>query len=287
MVSFSLRQESINYMETSLLLWTKFILPLKIALGKVGIHVSRTTPLDSIQNFFQFIRPFRTEHTLIRIGKAADGGYLVPNDLEGVDRCFSPGVSTSSDFEVDLAIRGINCYMADYSVEQPPIQHPLFQFEKKFLGSENNEKFLTLENWVNKYGSNSNDMILQMDIEGAEYEVIFNTPADIFKRFRIVVIEFHDLEQMLNKAGCILIDQCFRKLLKDFEIVHLHPNNIMKGKRAIYHQFEIPSVIEATFLRKDRILSSVQETDFPHPLDIPNSPNFADYVLPRCWYTQP
>jgi hypothetical protein len=273
-------------MKASSVLWTRFILPLKIALGKVGIFVSSTTRLDSIQNFFRLIRPLRTQHKLIRVGQTADGGYLVPNDLEGIDRCFSPGVSTSSDFELDLANRGISCYMADYSVEQPPIQHALFQFEKKFLGSENNEKFLTLESWVAKYGSNSSDMVLQMDIEGAEYEVIFNTPSEILNRFRIIIVEFHDLDQMLNKTSCTLIDQCFRKLLRDFEIVHLHPNNIMKGKRAIYHQFEIPSVIEATFLRKDRILSSVHQTEFPHPLDLPNSTDFDDYVLPRCWYSQ-
>lgn len=98
------------------------------------------------------------------------------------------------------------------------------------------------------------------------------------------MIEFHDLEQVLSKFGYSLIDQTFKKLLKNFEIVHIHPNNIMKGKRAIVEGYEIPSVLEITFLRKDRIKDRHPIRKFPHHLDRPNSLDFEDYVLPSCWY---
>ena len=38
-----------------------------------------------------------------------------------------------------------------------------------------------------------------MDIEGAEYEVIIDTPSAIFKKFRIMAIEFHFLDTLFNK----------------------------------------------------------------------------------------
>ena len=43
--------------------------------------------------------PVKTEHELIRIGGSKDGGYLVPNDLSGIQACFSPGVSDLADFK--------------------------------------------------------------------------------------------------------------------------------------------------------------------------------------------
>jgi hypothetical protein len=263
---------------------SSLILFLKLFLGKRGVFISRTTTEKLLDDFFRLIRPLKTNYSLVRVGSDSDGGYLIPDDLMGVDACFSPGVSITSDFEMEMANRGIKCFMADYSVEAPSLGHELFYFEKRFLGSENDDVFMTLENWVSRNHPNGKDMILQMDIEGYEYEVILNTTSQILQRFRIIVIEFHDLDQMLNKLGYSLISQTFRKLLKDFEIVHIHPNNIMKAKRAIYKQYEIPSVIEITFLRRDRITTMTRLKEFPHKLDQPNSPDFEEYSLPACWF---
>jgi hypothetical protein len=176
--------------------------------------------------------------------------------------------------------------MADYSVDNPPVNHELFSFEKKFLGSENNEIFMTLDNWISRNANSLQDMILQMDIEGAEYEVFLNTSSEILQRFRIIVVEFHDLEHLLSKLGYAMISQTFKKLLQDFEIVHIHPNNIMKAKRVKYKGYEIPDVLEITFLRKNRIISKSPNLRFPHRLDRPNSLAFEDYHLPTCWYAQ-
>lgn len=266
---------------------TKLAFTLRQLLIKVNVFISRITPEDALHDFFKSIRPVKTQHDLIRIGSDDDGGYLIPDDLNGIDGCFSPGVSITSDFELEIANRGIQCFMADFSVEGPQLQHKLFHFEKKFIGLEINDVFMTLEDWVSRNAPEQRDMILQMDIEGFEYDVIMNTSRETLKRFRIIVIEFHDLEQILFKLGCTLVNQSFKKLLHDFEIVHIHPNNIVKRKRAIYKEYEIPSVIEVTFLRKDRIISSTPTHQFPHNLDRPNSLEMEDHILPRCWHNQP
>jgi hypothetical protein len=128
-----------------------------------NIWISRTTDEKQLIDFFESVRPKTTNYPLIRIGGNTDGGYLVPDDMEGIDACFSPGVSDVADFENDLAKRGIRCFLADYSVEEPPLKNKLFEFDKKYLGTKNNEIFMTLESWIKLKAPSAKDAILQMD----------------------------------------------------------------------------------------------------------------------------
>lgn len=247
-----------------------------------NIWLSRTTDKQQLLDFFESVRPKKTNHPLIRIGGNTDGGYLVPDDVAEIDSCFSPGVSMVADFENDLAKRGIRCFLADYSVDQPPLKNELFEFEKKYLGPTNNEMFMTLESWVKLKAPSAKDAILQMDIEGAEYGVLFDTPIEVLAKFRILVIEFHGLDSLFNKRGFQLIDLIFAKILKNFDVVHAHPNNCYAPLKC--GEICIPPLMEFTFLRKDRITETSEATSFPHKLDRPNVLKNEDFPLPKCWY---
>lgn len=247
-----------------------------------NIFLSGITPLESLENFFYSLKPINVSQGLIRIGGNNDGGYLVPDDLSGVEICFSPGVCATADFENDLVKRGVKCFLADYSVHAPPVESPLFDFEKKHLGTIINHKFMTLEDWVNRKAPDKKDFIMQMDIEGAEYSVISQCPDEILSRFRILVIEFHGLGALLNKEGFELINLTFSKLIKKFDIVHIHPNNCCGVIR--YKNLQIPPVMEFTFLRRDRVLHGTPACNFPHPYDRPNVPSKPDIHLPNCWF---
>ena len=250
---------------------------------KRNIRVCQAIPSNNIKNFLSLLSPLDTNHKLIRLGGDGDGGYLVPDDLEDIEYCFSPGVSTIANFENDLTKRGIKCFLADYSVDQPPNENKLFDFEKKFLGTINSNIFFTLESWIkSKVENNKKDLILQMDIEGNEYSVLLDADLDILKKFRILVIEFHYLDSMLDSLGYELIKLTFSKLLKDFEIVHIHPNNC--SYPVVYNDVQIPPVLEITFLRKDRIKKSTYTNNFPHALDQKNVRENLDFHLPKCWY---
>lgn len=243
---------------------------------------TRATEKRKLLDFLESIKPVKTNYDLIRLGGDSDGGYLIPNDIENLEACFSPGVANIADFEIDLAKKGIKCFMADYSIEKLPINNSLFDFEKKYLGSTNNKEYITLENWIESKTSNKSDLILQMDIESSEYSVIFDTPSEILKRFRILVIEFHKLHYMFNPMGFELISLTFEKILKNFEIVHIHPNNV--DKLVEYDGISVPPTMEFTFLRKDRITSKTRNLSFPHKLDQANTYKKDDFVLPKCWY---
>jgi hypothetical protein len=249
---------------------------------RFGMYSSKISPVVDLQDFFEKVQPVTTNFELIRLGGDRDGGYLIPDDLDGVRHCFSPGVSLQSYFEADLAKRNIRSYMADGSVDVPALSNPLFDFEKRYLGAMNDREVMTLEKWMNKkVASDENDMILQMDIEGSEYDVLVATPASVLNRFRIIIIEFHGLDNLLNKHGYKLINLCFDKLLGNFKVVHIHPNNGQRITR--YKDFGIPPLLEFTFLRNDRINSTTRTRTFPHHLDRNNIAS-KDLALPECWY---
>jgi len=247
-----------------------------------GMILSRTTEPAKLVRFLEAVKPTKTNSNLVRIGGDGDGGYLVPDDLDGIQACFSPGVSDIATFEQDLVDRGIRCFLADHSVDRPPIQHRLIEFEKKFLGPVDRDEFMTLESWVSRKVAGENDFILQMDIEGAEYGVISDTSRATLRRFRILVIEFHGLDALCDKGGFELINLTFAKLLADFEVVHIHPNNCFSAVRC--NGFLIPPLMEFSFLRKDRISTSERRTDFPHELDRASLMDRPDYALPDCWF---
>lgn len=91
-------------------------------------------PKGDILKLISKLRPVNADKELIRIGPARDGGYLVPDDLEGIEACFSPGAGKISGFEKECAERGMNVYLADKSDNRPIESHHLFDFTKKRRG---------------------------------------------------------------------------------------------------------------------------------------------------------
>ena len=254
----------------------------KARLFENGFSISGASKEEALKEFFRGLFPVVTNRELIRLGGPADGGYLVPDDLDGCVGCFSPGVYNVSDFELSIAERGIPCFLADFSVDAPAIKNDLLDFEKKFLGNENNKKFMTLENWMSRKGPQAGDLILQMDIEGGEYEVLIDTSSEHLKRFRIMIIEFHSMDRILNPIGLKLIGAVFKKITKHFDVVHIHPNNYFKPME--YKDFKVPPIMEFSFLRKDRVLRRTPARTFPHDLDRRNVASKDDVVLPNCWF---
>ena len=143
----------------------------------------------------------RAAAPLIRLGPEGDGGYVVPDDLDGVTALFSPGVAFVSGFERDCADRGVAVFMADGSVERPATDHGRFTFTQKYIGRKSDTGFMTLSDWVeDSVPDTDGELVLQMDIEGFEYEVLQSAPESLMRRFRMLVIEFHDLELMWSRS---------------------------------------------------------------------------------------
>jgi hypothetical protein len=256
----------------------------KSGLLELGIYTTKRTEIRDVLCLIEKLQPQQCGKELIRIGSKTDGGYLIPDDLAGIEYCFSPGVNTVSDFENHLADLGIKSFLADYSVDGPAVPRPEFVFDKKFLGSSDREPFMTLASWKERYLKNyTADLILQMDIEGWEYEVIFSTPDSLLDQFRIMVIEFHYLDRHFDPFVFSLFSSCIEKILQHFHVAHIHPNNI--GQTFKVGELEVPQVMEFTFFNKRRVASIKPQKVFPHKLDIDNTVSAA-VKLPECWYSR-
>lgn len=237
-----------------------------------------------VRDLISRIHPISTEKELIRLGADSDGGYLVPNDLKGIEACFSPGVGQFSSFEEACFKQGIKIFLADYSVDSPNLnpQEIKFNFLKKYIGSKSDDKFVTLDEWVAQSNiSDYSDLILQMDIEGFEYESLISLSSSLLNRFRIIVVEFHDLDKLWNPEFYRFASIVFDKLLHNHNCVHLHPNNCYP----VFEKdgIEIPPIMEFTFLRKDRVKEFSYANTFPHALDVDNEIG-THIPLPSTWY---
>lgn len=239
------------------------------------------TDVQRIKGLASSLWPVVTGVPLIRIGGGQDGGYLVPDDLDGIRACFSPGVDVTASFESDLlSAHDIVSHQADFSVGGPPAGFVPASFTKKFLGAYCDDVHITLDQWMRNSVdlSEPGDYLLQMDIEGGEYATLLACPDEILNRFRIIVIEIHEVMSWSNIGFLNLVEAFFKRLLARFHVVHDHPNNCCG--LAQFGDIQIPRVFELTLLRKDRAQALGYETTFPHPLDRRCVPTRPDLVLP-------
>jgi hypothetical protein len=247
-----------------------------------GLFLSRCIDVQTLKRLIERMHPRTTRFDLIRVGGETDGGYLVPDDLEGIVGCFSPGVDVVASFEAAIVARGIPCFLADASVTGPPIANSLIHFDQKFLGVVDDSLTTTMDTWVKTYAPPTGDLILQMDIEGAEWPVLLNVSDETLGRFRIIVLELHSLERLLDQVGFNFIFASLDRLLRRYHVVHLHPNNLVSPVNA--SGLAIPRLLEVTLLRHDRGQPTGYANRFPHPLDRRNLADRRDYILPECWF---
>lgn len=247
------------------------------------VWLEHSSNLDDVRALLSRLAPIATNRPMIRIGSSGDGGYLAPDDLDGVNVAVSPGVSTEVGFDLAMAERGMEIYMADASVAAPPIEHPHFHFHKKFLDVFEDDENMRLDTLCASIApEHTGDRILQMDIEGAEYRVLLDASDETLKSFRIMLVEFHNLDRMFAAFPFWLIQATFQKLLRFHRVVHIHPNNV-SGSR-MRDNIEIPPVMEFTFYRNDRVVHEAdREPCFPHPLDQDNLAHLPSLTLPECW----
>jgi hypothetical protein len=232
----------------------------------------------AVSQFLDKIKIIGSSYEIIRIGDNEDGGYLCPNILNQIKFNFSPGVGYLTSFEDHLLNYNIKSYLADGTVNYEG-NHDFLQ---KNLNTFNDEKNITLDDWVNdKVKSECNDLMLQMDIEGCELEVLYHT--NILDRFKIIIIEFHHFHNIVNKLGLKIYNDIFDKIFRTHQIFHIHPNNASSILRI--NGINIPDMMEITFIN-NKISTVRKKVDYelPHKLDRKNMKYLSDIKCPEKFY---
>lgn len=246
-----------------------------------GLVVRPAARAASVGAFLGLLAPEAVEQPLIRLGADSDGGYLVPDDLEGIRYAISPGVAREVSFDLDLAARGIEVVMLDASVAGPPVGHERFTFHPLFLDSYESERTTTLQALVDALPADA-ELLLEMDIEGGEWRVIHSMPRAVQERFRIMVIELHPMMDAAHRSRLPDFEAAIRKLLVTHRVVHIHQNNASRMHSLAGHG--IAGAVEITLHRRDRSAARPGvPVVLPNPLDRPNLPFLPDHRIPKIW----
>ena len=277
---------------------TAGIRPLVMRLGRrIVTHSGRwtvapATDRQSLVELLQRLHPVEPAQGLRRLGPSGDGGYLVPDDLEGIAACFSPGVGELSGFELDCVELGMRAHLADASVDSPAgdraperTDPANLDFIQSYIRAMPDDESITLEQWVNSLeGDEEGDLLLQIDIEGDEWGVFLGAPNAILERFRIIVVELHQLHRLFDAYSFPLLRLALEKILENHICVHIHPNN--SSRTMSIAGVELPWAAEFTFLRRDRIdlARAPFASRFPHPLDEHCVETYDPLVLSESLY---
>jgi hypothetical protein len=245
----------------------------------------RTCNYEEVLETTKLLFPKRYYGNGIRLGGDSDGAYVVPDLLEGITASISPGVSEEIDFDLELGTRGIYSYMFDASVNPPARLTDKQFFEQIYLDSYESDVTKTLSSVVKQVNSkHQGDLLLQMDIEGAEYRCLHATEASVLAKFRIIVLEFHDLDLFINNNlyRKFWIHPILKKLRMNHDVMHVHANNF--GHVNYMHGLPMTNLLEITYLRRDCWPTEGSVAFDGRNLDILNRPDRTGLNLVGPWF---
>ena len=165
--------------------------------------------------------------TLKRYGSRHGGGYLMcANLLDGVVAAYSYGIDREDNWgcqvsrALDVPVHQYDCF----TTHRPRCEGGHFIFHDECVGAQaeilDGRRFDTIAAQIARNGDTGKAVLLKMDVEGAEWQSLMQTPDDVLDRFVQIPMEFH-----LRLADDSAFLPLIRRLRKNFHLVNLHFNN--------------------------------------------------------------
>jgi hypothetical protein len=224
------------------------------------------------------LTPRQSRFAKLRAGSFGDGGYVLPNDLDGIDKVLSIGIGNEISFDRFFAERGATLYQYDHTITALPEHHANFIFHPVAWGVNDDGQSRSLATMIATHGfDRSNSGLLKFDVEGAEWSCLTNVTPEQLKPFRIISCELHALNNLQNDPFLHNFRRIMALLTHHHTCVHLHANNCCG--MSLIEGIPIPNVLEITLLRNDRSEFSPSHEPIPGPLDYPSMSDRADLIL--------
>jgi hypothetical protein len=160
-----------------------------------------------------------------RVGSANDGGYvLCDNLIQGVQTVYSYGIGGNDDWGCEMSSR-FNVPVHQYDCFNPPnVSCPGGQFvpHNECVGTKaetiEGRTFDSIVSQMERNGDRGKQMIVKIDVEGAEWDALLATPEEVLAQIDQLPMELHGV-------GEPRFLEAVQKLKRHFYLVHLHFNN--------------------------------------------------------------
>jgi hypothetical protein len=217
----------------------------------------------------------------MRLGEPYDGGYLVcpSRDLAGA---ISLGINGRDGFGAALSqkyavpVHQYDCFNTKVPAKPPGADCSFNAVCVADKAGQDPARFLPLSAIVQR--APEGNLLLKMDVEGAEWGALANAPPATLARFEQIAFEVHFLHDTTRYAQFATV---MDKLLQDFVVVHNHGNNCCGSVKM--GQFAIPKVFELTMVRRSAAQTTpcvstrlnaqdaknVMQNPHPVPVDLP------------------
>jgi hypothetical protein len=229
-----------------------------------------------VLNLARMLRPWTASNLdLIRVGGPGDGGYVMASPLEA-QGAMSLGVGRDVSWDRAVGTAGIPVEMFDPTVRRSPAQVPRGRFHRLGVGRARPtylpvNELLAVSGWTNSW-----ELILKMDVEGAEWEVLEDPHLDL-SRFRQILIEFHDIARLQDSRRGQRAITALERLVAYHKPVHVHANNYDEVVR--FGAYWFPNTIEVSFLRNDLGAEWSAAVELRTDFDRPNDERVSDIDL--------
>lgn len=217
--------------------------------------------------------------TLCRVGKIGDGGYVMAGNFPKKGIAYSIGISTDISWDKAMLELGLSdIYMYDHTIDGLPEDNDGYHWEKKgIIGTydASSQELITLDMMIKQNNHcKESEMILKIDVEGAEWEVFANIEMDLLGKFSQIVVEFHDV---CNIDNLPLKIKALTNINKTHVPVHVHGNN---WKDYICcRDFCLPDALEVSYVNKNIYDVTPKSKFFPTAIDQPNNNRYNDLIL--------
>ena len=221
---------------------------------------------------------------LKRIGTHEGTDYIMIDDFLDKGIAYSFGIGGDVSWDKVIASKGYDIFMYDHTINGLPEENSRFHYFKKGIGSDNDsEDVKTLEYFISQnHHENESNMILKMDVEGAEWGFLASTSSETLSKFDQIVFELHNINSVENTE---LVRECLRKLNKTHQLVHVHPLNRsgiggiearqVRQSHIIIDGKIFPNIIEVVYVRREKY-KIIQDYDVNLPLSL-DSPAFSRF----------
>jgi hypothetical protein len=233
------------------------------------------------RQIFSLLRPQdAVGKRLVRKGRDFDGGYIMLDHALENATAYSLGINDDASWDLDMAMLGCDVFQYDHTIDKFPIAHPKFHSFRvgicELPTDDPNLKTIDELIRINKHPDHR-DMILKMDIEGAEWKVLEYISETTLARFSQIVLELHLLSHVDDIHRLRRILNGLEKLNRTHQVIHVHANNC--GRIALVAGVLLPDSLEVTLVRKTDHSFSECRKIFPTELDMPCNHAAADFFL--------